>query len=120
MTSGKSKSKSPDKAKSLGLGEPAEIVREYGPFPEATHVRGVSFDGRLVWFAGDQKLQAFDPETGKRVRALDAACDAGPAFDGRHIYQLAADRIQKIDPATGEVLSTIPAPGGGRDSGLTW
>jgi streptogramin lyase len=26
----------------------------------------------------------------------------------------------KIDPATGAILSTIPAPGGGRDSGLTW
>src|SRR3954468_3150825 len=99
MTSGKSKRKSPDKAKakSLGLAEPAEIVREYGPFADATHVRGVSFDGRLVWFAGDQKLQAFEPETGTSVRALDAACDAGTAFDGRHIYQLADDRIQKID-----------------------
>ena len=32
--------------------QPAEIVREYGPFPGAPHVNGVSFDGRLVWFAG--------------------------------------------------------------------
>src|SRR5215813_8510324 len=32
----------------------------------------------------------------------------------------AADRIQKIDPKTGRVLATIPAPGGGADSGLTW
>ena len=35
-------------------------------------------------------------------------------------FQIAGDRIHKIDPATGEVLSTIPAPGGGRDSGLAW
>src|SRR5215831_176494 len=32
----------------------------------------------------------------------------------------AADRIQKIDPKTGRVLATVPAPGGGADSGLTW
>jgi len=100
--------------------QPAEIVREYGPFPGAPHVRGVSFDGALVWVAGDHKLQAFEPASGESVRVLDVACDAGTAFDGRHLYQIADDRIQKIDPATGAVLSTIPAPGGGRDSGLTW
>src|SRR6516164_1370604 len=65
------------------LDEPAEIVREYGPFPGAPHVHGVSFDGKLVWFAGGERLEAFDP-------------------------------------TTGAILSTIPAPGGGRDSGLTW
>jgi len=54
------------------------------------------------------------------VRALDVACDAGTAFDGRHLFQIAGDRIHKIDPATGEVLSSSPAPGGGRDSGLAW
>jgi streptogramin lyase len=100
--------------------QPAEIVREYGPYPGAPHVHGVTFDGRLVWFAGEEKLQAFDPASGDRVRALGVACDAGTAFDGRHLFQIADDRILKIDPATGEVLSTIPAPGGGRDSGLAW
>jgi len=100
--------------------QPAEIVREYGPFPGAPHVHGVSFDGSLVWFASGEKLQAFEPASGRIVRALDVACDAGTAFDGRHLFQIARDRIHKIDPATGEVLSTIPAPGGGRDSGLAW
>jgi glutamine cyclotransferase len=100
--------------------QPAEIVREYGPFPEVRHVNGVSFDGHRVWFATGATLQSFDPATGESDRSLDVASDAGTAFDGRHIYQLAADRIQKVDPATGAVLSTIPAPGGGRDSGLTW
>src|SRR3954464_8982337 len=100
--------------------QPAEIVREYGPFPDAPNVAGVSFDGTLVWFAGSEKLRAFEPATGAPVRALDIACDAGTAFDGRHLYQIADERILKIDPATGAILSTIPAPGGGRDSGLTW
>jgi len=107
-------------AKQDDIDQPAEIVREYGPFPGARHVGGVSFDGSLVWFAGGEKLQAFEPATGNGVRALDVACDAGTAFDGRHLFQIADDRILKIDPATGAVVSTIPAPGAGRDSGLTW
>ncbi len=37
-----------------------------------------------------------------------------------HLFQIAEDRIQKIDPKTGRVLATIPAPGGGGDSGLAW
>ena len=61
----------------------AEIIREYGPFPGADRVAGVS-------------------------------------FDGEHLFQIAEDRIQKIDPETGRVLATIPAPGGGGDSGLAW
>jgi hypothetical protein len=56
----------------------------------------------------------------RTVRAIDVASDAGTAFDGRYFYQLAGDRIQKVDPATGAVVATIPAPGKGRDSGLTW
>jgi outer membrane protein assembly factor BamB len=100
--------------------QPAEIVREYGPFAGAPSVHGVSFDGSLVWFAGGQKLHAFEPATGATVRSLDVACDAGTAYDGRHLFQIAEDRIHKIDPATGEILATIPAPGGGRDSGLAW
>jgi glutamine cyclotransferase len=30
------------------------------------------------------------------------------------------ERLSKIDPNTGRVLATIPAPGGGGDSGLAW
>jgi streptogramin lyase len=102
------------------IDRPAEIVQEYGPFPGEPHIGGVSFDGTLVWFAGGEKMQAFDPTSGQSVRALDIACDAGTAFDGRHLFQIADDRIHEIDPATGKILSSIPAPGGGRDSGLTW
>src|ERR1700683_3016006 len=99
---------------------PAEILREYGPFPEGEGVHGVSFDGQRVWFASGDRLNALDPESGTIVRTLDVAADAGTAFDGKHLYQIAEAVIRKIDPATGEVLSTIPAPGGGGDSGLTW
>jgi glutamine cyclotransferase len=98
----------------------AEILCEYGPFPGADKVAGVSYDGAQVWFASGDKLNALDPESGKLVRSVDVAAHAGTAFDGRHLYQIAEDRIQKIDPATGAVLDTIPAPGHGGDSGLAW
>jgi len=99
---------------------PAEIIREYGPFPGVDQVGGVSYDGRNVWIAAGDTLKAVDPSSGEVLRSLDVAAHAGTAFDGRHLYQLAEARIQKIDPQTGRVLATIPAPGGGRDSGLAW
>ena len=98
----------------------AEIVREYGPFPDVTHVHGVTFDGSHVWFASGDRLNAFDPATGKTVRTIDVPAHAGTAFDGRHLFQLFEDRIQKIDPKTGRVLATIPTPGGGGASGMAW
>lgn len=97
---------------------PAEIVREYGPFEGVERVHGVTYDGRHVWFAAGDRLIAFDPASGRTLRSIELAADAGTAFDGRHLFQLAGDRIYKIDPKTGRVLASIPAPGGG--SGLTW
>jgi glutamine cyclotransferase len=98
----------------------AEIVREYGPFPDGGNVGGVTYDGQNVWFAAGDKLIAFDPATGEKQRTIDVAAHAGTAFDGQHLFQLAEDRISKIDPKTGRVIATIPAPGKGGDSGLAW
>jgi glutamine cyclotransferase len=98
----------------------AEIVREYGPFPGVDAVHGVTYDGENVWFAAGATLNALDPASGKTLRSLDVAAHAGTCFDGKHLFQIAEDRIQKIDPETGRVLATIPAPGGGGDSGLAW
>ncbi|HCN90331.1 MAG TPA: hypothetical protein DIT28_14315 [Oxalobacteraceae bacterium] len=98
----------------------AEIVREYGPFPGADSVAGVTHDGRRVWAATGARLIAFDPGSGEPTRTLDCACDAGTAFDGTYLYQIAEKRIDKIDPANGNVVASIPAPGNGYDSGLTW
>src|SRR6202034_2262359 len=98
----------------------AEIVREYGPFADADAVHGVTYDGQHVWFASGNKLNAFDPASGALLRSIEVAAHAGTAFDGEHLFQLAEDRIQKIDPQSGRVLATIPAPGGGADSGLAW
>lgn len=98
----------------------AEILREYGPFPGVDNVHGVTFDGDRVWFAVGEKLVSLDPVTGDTARALDVAASAGTAFDGKHFYQIADGRIQKLDPKSGRVLATIPAPGGGGDSGMAW
>jgi glutamine cyclotransferase len=98
----------------------AEIIREYGPFPEIEGVHGVTYDGQHVWFASGDKLNALDPASGKIVRSIATPAHAGTAFDGQHLYQIAEDNIQKIDPKTGRVLATIPAPAGGGNSGLAW
>ena len=97
----------------------AEIVREYGPFPDVDRVAGVTFDGRSVWFAVGDALKSFDPATGEAQRSIAVPAHAGTAFDGQHLFQLADERIQKIDPQTGRVVGTIPAPPGG-GSGLAW
>ena len=98
----------------------ADIVREYGPFPGVDQVAGVTYDGKNVWFASGDRLNALDPATAKIKRSIAVAAHAGTAFDGRHLYQIAESRIQKIDPDTGQVLGSIPAPAGGGDSGLAW
>jgi glutamine cyclotransferase len=97
----------------------ADVMREYGPFPGIDRVHGVTYDGRHVWFAAGDRLEALDPESGRTVRSIAVAAHAGTAFDGRYLFQLAEDRIQKIDPSSGAVVASIPSPGGG-DSGLAW
>jgi glutamine cyclotransferase len=98
----------------------AEIVREYENIAGADNVAGITFDGQNVWVACGDKLNALDPSSGKVTRSLNVAAHAGTAYDGKHLFQIAESRIQKIDPQTGNVLATIPAPGGGGDSGLAW
>ena len=99
--------------------KPAEIVAEYGPFPGVERIGGVSYDGRHVWFASGDKLNALDPASGKIERSINMAAHAGTAFDGQYLYQIAEDRIHKIEPETGRVVSTIPSPSGS-SSGLAW
>ena len=96
----------------------AEILNEYGPFPGAEQIHGVTFDGQRVWFASGDKLYAVDADTGRPVDSINVSAQAGTAFDGHHLFQIADDTIQKIDPSTGKILGTVPAPGG--CSGLAW
>jgi hypothetical protein len=100
--------------------EPAQVEREYGPFPGVEQVNGVTFDGHHIWFAANDGLRCLEPRSGQLARHLDVPCNAGTAFDGRHIYQIAGAAIDTVDPETGRIIATIPAPGNGGDSGLTW
>jgi len=97
----------------------ATIVREYGPFPDVTHVHGVSYDGANVWIATGDRVNALDPASGEIVRVLELPATAGTAFDGRHLFQISGDRITRVDPGTGRVIASVPAPDGGA-SGLAW
>jgi glutamine cyclotransferase len=98
----------------------AEILCEYGPFPDVGHVSGVTYDGEKIWFGAGTTINALDPDTGSIAGTLPVTADAGTAFDGTHLFQIAEAVIRKIDPKTGEILATIAAPGQGKDSGLAW
>ena len=78
--------------------DPSRVRTLSGRRPGARRDR---IDGQHVWFASGDKLNAFDPASGKTVRSIDVAAHAGTAFDGQHLFQIAEDRIQKIDPKTG-------------------
>lgn len=98
----------------------AEIICEFGPFAGNAQVAGVTYDGEVVWWAGEKRLNALNPNTGEIVRFLEIPSHAGTAYDGRHLYQISEGRIQKIDPDTGDILSTIAAPTEDDNSGLAW
>ncbi len=101
--------------------EEAEVAREYIPFADRGSIHGVTFDGRLVWFARDDELVAFDPDAERVVRRLAVpSADAGTAFDGEHLYQLAKGEILVIDPSDGRVVRKFRAPADGRASGMAW
>ena len=97
----------------------ANIVREYGPFPDVSAVHGVSYDGTNIWIATGGTLNAVDPDSGKTVRRLKVPAHAGTAFDGHYLFQISGDRIQKVDPNTGDIIACVPTPDGGA-SGMAW
>jgi len=98
----------------------AEVVHEYEPI-DSRSIHGVTFDGKLVWFARDDEIVAFDPDSEKVVRRLPVpAASAGTAFDGEHLYQLAKGEILVVQPSDGRIVRKLPAPGKGEDSGMAW
>ena len=56
------------------------------PFQASPSVHGVTYDGQNVWFAAGDTLNALDPASGKMLRSIDVAANAGTAFDGQHLY----------------------------------
>ena len=99
----------------------AEILREYGPFPGVDHVHGVTFDGRHVWFASGDRLNAFG--SGERQDgALDrrVALMPEPPSTASICFRSPRTASRKSIPKSGRVLATHPGAGGGGDSGLAW
>jgi hypothetical protein len=98
----------------------AEVLREYVPL-ERGHVHGVTFDGKLVWFARDDELVAFDPGTEQVVRRHRVpGARAGTAYDGEHLYQLAQGEILVVQPSDGRIVRRMRSPCKGDDSGMAW
>ena len=98
----------------------AEVVRELVPL-DSEPIQGVTYTGKLVWFARNDEIVALDPETEEVVvRHAVPRARAGTAFDGEHLYQLAQGEILVIEPADGRVVRRLPAPGKGQDSGMAW
>src|SRR5215471_10914683 len=89
----------------------AEIIREYGPFPGVENVAGVTYDGQHVWFASGDKLNALDPNTGEKVRAIDVAAHAGTAFDGHYLFQLPATASKRLIRSPAACLLRFPRLG---------
>ncbi len=97
----------------------ADIVNEWVPV-EGGKVHGVTFDGKLVWYARDDEIVGFDPETETIARRIAVPARAGTAFDGDNLYQLAGEDILVVRASDGRVLRKLPAPGKGLDSGMAW
>lgn len=98
----------------------AEVVREYTPTGDGT-VHGVTFDGKLVWYARDDELVAFDPERETVARRFSIpGAGGGTAFDGTHLYQLAGAEIVVVDPDDGRIVRRFPSPAKGDNSGMAW
>src|SRR5215471_13080341 len=91
----------------------AKILREYGPFPGVDQVHGVTFDGRHVWFAAGDRLNAFDPARG-------GGGDSGLAWAEGTLWvgQYRERKIHQIDPHTGAILRTIES--NRFVTGVTW
>ncbi len=99
----------------------AEIVREYIPFPDRATMHGVTLDGTRVWFARDNELVAFDPQTEQVVRRIPVPeAKGGTAFDGEHLYQLTTTEVLVVDPAEGRIVRRFAVPGDGSPSGMAW
>ncbi|HEX8660691.1 MAG TPA: glutamine cyclotransferase [Brevundimonas sp.] len=98
---------------------PAEILREYGPFEGAGDVHGVTFDGRYVWFASGDHLNAVDPDTGD-IPAPGGGGDSGMAWAEGALWvgQYLDRRIHQVEPETGRILRTITSER--YVTGVTW
>jgi outer membrane protein assembly factor BamB len=97
-----------------------DVLREHEPIDQQP-IHGVTFDGKLVWFARDGELIAFDPVSERVAKRFDIpGAGAGTAFDGKVLYQLAGEDILVVHPEHGRVLRKLRAPNRGENSGMAY
>ena len=102
---------------------PAEIVREYGPFPGVDHVHGVTFDGRYLYQLVEDRIAKIDPETDQVVATIPApgaGGDSGLAWADGSLWvgQYRQRQIHEIDPETGALRRTLES--NRFVTGVTW
>src|SRR5262244_2212594 len=90
----------------------AEILREYGPFPDVERVHGVTFDGEHLWQLAEKRIHKIDPKTGRVLAAIPAPGDGGDsglawAEGSLWVGQYRVRKIHQVDPETGAILRTI-------------
>jgi len=86
----------------------AEIVREYGPFPGADNIHGVTHDGHRVWAATGPKLTLSKPRVlweGHYLHGVNSSC--GPAGATSSNYDVTSDgeHFVMIDDKTQDVTA---------------
>jgi len=105
----------------------AEIVREYGPFPGADRVNGVTYDGQHVWFASGDKLNAFDPSSGvpsMSPRMQEPPSTASTCFRSPRIaFRRSIRRVAECSPRSPRPATAVtrgwPGPKGHSGLGIT-
>ena len=91
----------------------AEIIREYGFFPDVARVNGVTFDGAQMWLAADDKLLGVDPDSGKAKRkASMSRRTPAPWSTASTCFRLPSSAYQKIDPKSGRSRRLDPGASG--------
>jgi hypothetical protein len=97
----------------------AHIIQRATPIA-GRRVHGVTYDGKLVWYAADTEIVGYDPEADRVAARITVPATAGTAYDGRYFYQIAGGEILVVDRES-RIVRRVPAPSGtGDDSGMAY
>jgi hypothetical protein len=96
----------------------ADIIQRATPIA-GRRIHGVTYDGKLVWYAADTEIVGYNPETDRVTTRLTVPATAGTAYDGRYFYQIAGAEILVVDRES-RIVRRLPAPNGTDDSGMAY
>ena len=92
-----------------------------GPFRASNSVDGVTYDGQHVWIAAARRAERL--RSGERTRRCARSTSPrtrAPPSTASICFRSPRSASRRSIPRPASVLATIPAPGGGGDSGLAW